>query len=291
MAKLSKLALLLQIHIVPKLGFTTAKKVKLLDWRLGLLYYGLIGVVILYVFWAVLQAAEYLESSIPSAEFTSFALESDPTGGDPTGTNYKEYQEESYDLHAQAGFNSSHSFCNNPEYDFSDTSGFKYVDMPCAYVPSAQISLKDGANLFFTSAAFNEDMFYYKVLEGGRCDRAGFESIPDIPDCGPAFKEPTRQGGRCYCRRAVTRLYVGVENMTTIVAHAFNSKHRSGGKPKTFVRRHGNDTDHAVFQRGEDISLRSGGSWRLRVSIWTRGMTVLRRARTPGAKPPHHTSG
>lgn len=43
--------------------------------------------------------------------------------------------------------------------------------------------------------------------------------------------------------------------MTTIVAHAFNSKHRSGGKPKTFVRRHGNDTDHAVFQRGEDISL------------------------------------
>eukprot|EP00959_Pyramimonas_sp_CCMP1952_P297830 6230406-Pyramimonas_sp.AAC.2 len=85
------------LYVKPNITYKTAKKIKILDWRLvrpqtwppmmgsaacgmlgwqarpiwegysrncvtGLTYYFLVAGVVLYTFWAVLQAAEYLES-------------------------------------------------------------------------------------------------------------------------------------------------------------------------------------------------------------------------------------
>eukprot|EP00976_Prorocentrum_cordatum_P090873 1188290-Prorocentrum_minimum.AAC.1 len=59
------------------------------------------------------------------------------------------------------------------------------------------------------SSSFGEALLSCVVCS----DCAGFEGRPELPNCADDLKAPKAVAGRCYCKTAATRLYVGVENM------------------------------------------------------------------------------
>lgn len=241
--------------IEPHVGFSTERSVKIVDWKLGLLYYILAALSAVYIIVIVIIEQQYLVSS-PVIGLVTPYIQSYYDGVDPA-VDFTQFQDEFY-AGLEAANGSTYKFCDNSSYNFQYSDAYKYMDVDCNALDEDQIWTKSDGEIFVKTIA-TENVVAYFVLDSEEevCNRTAFEAKDMADSC---IDDPSTQYsehlGRCYCTAEVNSFFYGAENLTLVLDHKYTGKGYEGTRPLTTVRRKGQkDTDYEVFEEDEFIFL------------------------------------
>ncbi|KAK3271347.1 hypothetical protein CYMTET_20296, partial [Cymbomonas tetramitiformis] len=239
--------------IEPHVGFSTERSVKIIDWKLGILYYVLAALSVVYIVILLIIDQQYLVAS-PVIGLVTPYIQSYYDGVDPA-VDFSQFQDEFY-AGFEAANGSTYKFCENSDYNFQYSDAYTYYDVNCNALDEDQIWTKSDGEIFVKTIA-NENVVAYFVLdsEEDACDRTAFEA-KDMADSCLDDSEYSKHLGRCYCIAEQNSFFYGAENLTLVLDHKYNGNGYEGTRPPTTVRRKDEkNEDYEVFEDDEFIFL------------------------------------
>jgi len=227
---------------VLELSYLTEKRTLIRDWRLALLYYALLGLVLAYVVTSLVNGKTYIMTEVPVGVASAWG-----SGGD----NF-------YALQKTA---STNGICQDLSvYKFNYSKTYVYDNMKCGYFNAAEMisKLPTGNVMFFATHAHQTLVARYEAT----ASTVGGVTTYTCPDAAVKANfggEEAQQiiEGRCTHMKEYNYMIPGMEGSSMSFDHAYDttSGDYSGAKPKTYVRKKDSDTNEYEFAPGSSVSL------------------------------------
>ncbi|KAK3258152.1 hypothetical protein CYMTET_32791, partial [Cymbomonas tetramitiformis] len=120
----------------PYVRFQATRKVDVVDFPLGIIYYALCTSAVVYVFITIINENSHVHHEEPTGLVTPyFSLQSE-------NAEYYAAQDDFYQQLSQAGGLSPtyhpYRFCNNPEYDYKSSDQYQFFNVSCKALMDAE---------------------------------------------------------------------------------------------------------------------------------------------------------
>lgn len=262
----------------PTLVFPTSKVIKIVDWRLALIFRGLQAIILVYFTWQALKHQQYLRKEVPENVLSVYV----------TGGNVTQRQFHLYEVQRTGSDPSPNNYCNsNSSYDFLWSESWKYIFQGCVSPIPGQLADKGplGSSYFFKTAMQSTLYQHFKNREANTTDEHCMKVFSEQPEdvqqgimCLPSANEELKEGiiseyyiqhhyhqenfvlsasnvTMCGCTSVSGRFYTGVDELFLYIDHFFYSTHVTGALTKTYIRKIGSRSNKKVFQEGETLAM------------------------------------
>jgi hypothetical protein len=230
---------------VLELSYLTEKRTLIRDWRLALLYYGLLATVLAYVCVSLFSGKSYIMTEIPTGASSAWG-----SGGNA----YARLQEQTRNSTA------ANNICTNLTGQASDESIYKfyyddeyvYDKLKCGYFEAGElISKLPSGNVMFFATHVHETLSYRYTDDTGACN----DSTAKAKFNGT--NATTISGTVCKHFKEVNYLVPGMENSRMSFDHSYStvSNKYEGTKPKTYIRKKDSDVNEYEFAEGSTVTL------------------------------------
>ena len=227
---------------VLELSYLTEKRTLIRDWRLALLYYALLGLVLAYVVTSLVNGKTYIMTEVPVGVASAWG-----SGGD--------------DFYALQKTASTNGICQDLSvYKFNYSKTYVYDNMKCGYFNAAEMisKLPTGNVMFFATHAHQTLVARYEAT-ASTVDGVTTYTCPNAAIKANFGGEEAQQiiQGRCTHMKEYNYVIPGMEGSSMSFDHAYDttSGDYSGTKPKTYVRKKDSDTNEYEFAPGSSVSL------------------------------------
>ncbi|KAK3239283.1 hypothetical protein CYMTET_50778 [Cymbomonas tetramitiformis] len=260
--------------VKPNLYFPTNKEIRIIDWRLAVLFRGLQATIILYFLYGLVYGQEYLKTDDPGqvlslyvSDGTALALQEEKAaiqiaGSDPGPDNY----------------------CNRlSSYDFIWSENWAYIFNICIapFVGDLAQKGQQGASFFFSTVTEQTRYQRFENVQGNRSDAHCLEIFSqhdaswNIPCLDTTDEWRTNFHTRriahytrgifdeldgsnrtmCVCEASRGVIKIGADKAILYIDHYYRSSMSTGAHTKTYVRTYGNSSIKRVFEEGDTLSM------------------------------------
>lgn len=230
------------------LSYTTSKFTIIKDWRIAVLHIGLSLAIVIGLIFQLIGNKSFLLTEVPLGTVTSWSSASDTA----------KYTEQKTFSAIQNEWTTADRCSNLDVYKFEYDADFNYDSPICSFMsPDELVKKKFDGGLHLAT-----HIHYRKTLREPAANLAACQTGTNIPDgfnaANTAGDAVTTFGnGICKYSSSQNLLPLGIEgmNFNIIPGYDTTSKNYAGVKPKTYVRRKGEDADVYTFEAGSNIAL------------------------------------
>lgn len=239
----------------PYVRFQATRKIDVVDYPLGLLYYGLIISAVVYVFITIVNENSHVHHEKPIGLVTPYFH------FDSENANYYASQEDFYEQLSKAGGLSPsyrpYRFCNNPEYDYKSSEEFKFFNVSCKALLDSEAHRKVSLNELFIPTFQDQRVTTFINSATDNCDNVtgGGPEVVQFHRCCANNGIILYRLGKCFCTATSGQYTYGFENLTLIVEHRYESSDQKGVQPKTKITNHNTDEVYMTFPEGSLVQL------------------------------------
>jgi hypothetical protein len=242
---------------VLELSYLTEKRTLIRDWRLALLYYALIGLVLAYVGITLINGKSYIMTEVPTGVSTAWGKRHFLYDGTLSDDGLKFYASQKTAKGKENCVPLTDGNCTLLEdYKFNYSASYVYNNITFGYFNAEEMisKLPNGNVLFFATHVHQSLVARYEATNTTNgtytCTNATIKENFDEADA--IIIE-----GRCTHMKEYNYFVPGMEECTLAFDHSYDttSGMYAGTKPKTYVQKKDSDVNKFEFAPGDSVSL------------------------------------